>query len=359
LTLKCVKQPPRNVGLFALGGISIILNYDSTMSTLGSERRRKLFNRYACNLNLLISQGVLKGIVKQFEDTYICPICLDQFSIESLRQDSINPLTLEDVPPKSLGGKANILTCRRCNNSCGHHIDVHLTCRMEELDNSKFIPGTSFNANVEHNGILVQAKIIVDQYGKIEVRHAEKDNNPDRLTSFIDNIAPNDIINLIYRNKRTDLHKMQLALLKIAFLLTFEKYGYAFILDSVYNDIRRQLLNPESPIYPVSFWFQQKFPKHMWGVPFVVEPQRESILPIFALSTNCSTRIFAALIPLPIAQSLGEVSNLPNRVRELSRSGIKIDPMGPNTDYLTNLDAINKMMTWIDELRNKKCGANN
>lgn len=45
-------------------------------------------------------------------------------------EDSENPLTLEDAPPKSLGGKAHVLTCKECNNKAGQKIDYHLTERM-------------------------------------------------------------------------------------------------------------------------------------------------------------------------------------------------------------------------------------
>src|SRR5690348_1297897 len=124
--------------------------------TEGDKRRKNIFDRYSANLRLLIDNGILKGVTLNYDETYICPVCKEQFSIKSLDQKSKNPLTLEDAPPKSLGGKANVLTCKSCNNSCGQKIDYHLTERMRELDRSLFLPKSEFNAKFEHNGTMVQ-----------------------------------------------------------------------------------------------------------------------------------------------------------------------------------------------------------
>ena len=50
-----------------------------------------------------------------------CPICLSAFTRN--RTSAGRTVTLEHVPPKSLGGQARCLTCKRCNAAAGHAID--------------------------------------------------------------------------------------------------------------------------------------------------------------------------------------------------------------------------------------------
>lgn len=67
----------------------------------GEDKRQSIFNVHKNGLNLLIDNGFLTGD----KDLYLCPICLQP------RKDlnSDDTLTLEDAPPKSLGGSAD--TC--------------------------------------------------------------------------------------------------------------------------------------------------------------------------------------------------------------------------------------------------------
>ena len=49
---------------------------------------------------------------------YACPLCLGISS-------SLATFTFEDVPPRSVGGRPLVLTCRDCNSSSGHTCDWH------------------------------------------------------------------------------------------------------------------------------------------------------------------------------------------------------------------------------------------
>jgi hypothetical protein len=53
--------------------------------------------------------------------TYVCPICLTPFTVEALDDGR---LSVEDVPPKSVGGRELLLTCTRCNNTAGTKLDA-------------------------------------------------------------------------------------------------------------------------------------------------------------------------------------------------------------------------------------------
>ncbi len=95
-------------------------------TTKGEDKRQRIFVKYKNNLNLLVNNAFIKNEI----DVYICPMCLKVHQTINEK----DPLTLEDAPPKSLGGTANTLTCKSCNNTAGHKIDFHLTERLNEID---------------------------------------------------------------------------------------------------------------------------------------------------------------------------------------------------------------------------------
>ena len=113
------------------------------------DKRREIFNLYSQQWELLKNHNLLIGINQKYVGNYVCPICLRHFSPKDLDQSLPNPLTLEDAPPKSLGGKANTLTCKVCNNTTGSKIDSHLSVRLNELDQKRFLPNTEANVKVK------------------------------------------------------------------------------------------------------------------------------------------------------------------------------------------------------------------
>jgi hypothetical protein len=315
------------------------------------EKKRKIiFDRYAENLLFLKSEKVI-DIELKYAKTYICPICLNQFSESALDQTIENPLSLEDAPPKSLGGKANILTCKKCNNTCGHEIDKHLTERMQELDHHKFLPNIEFTAKFEINGNTIQGKISIDENGKLTAYHMDKNNNPIKLQDYIKTAKKDSIIDLKIDKKQVNPINLQIALLKTGYLLTFEKYGYSLILDNSYSRIREQLKNPLEIIYPLDFWFKAPLPKEVYGVPFIIEKGLEAICPIFPLKTKASEKVFVTIIPLTTKPIENVISVLKGRFKIQKQFPVKFDPMNGGIDYLTDLEAISKMKTWINNLK--------
>ncbi|MSV34464.1 MAG: hypothetical protein EXQ47_02535 [Bryobacterales bacterium] len=53
--------------------------------------------------------------------TYVCPICLNPFSVEALDDGR---LSKEHVPPQGVGGHELLLTCTSCNNMAGTKLDA-------------------------------------------------------------------------------------------------------------------------------------------------------------------------------------------------------------------------------------------
>jgi hypothetical protein len=312
----------------------------------GEIKRKRMFDVYSDNLKLLIHEGILTETNPKYESTYICPICLVHFGEVDLDQSLPNPLTLEDAPPKSLGGRAAVLTCKKCNNTCGSDVDYHLSQQMTEIDRREFRPGIEFDAHFEKDGRKIQGRVSVTIDGEIQVIHTRKNNHPQKLEDHVISTPKGSGVQILFKKSKVEPSKIQLALLKTGYLLTFAKYGYAFILDPIYDRIRKQLFEPDSLSYPLDFWFNAPFPKDVIGVPFVTEVGLESILCTFTLKTEFSERMFSTIIPLttkPIETVIGE---LRKRFAVESSFTASLDLM-KGTNYLSDIGAIRKMLGWI------------
>lgn len=264
----------------------------------GKTIRQILFVKYSNQLHRLVELK-LYDIDLKFEKTFICPICLKQFSENDLDTTLENYLTLEDSPPKSLGGKANTLTCKKCNNEFGHKIDFHLVEKLNELGVKSFLPNTGSKASISHNGIEVQGTLKVDVKGVMTITHLEKVNNPNKLKDYISKTGKDDIVVLQFPISRVDIKRFEIALLKSAYIMAFEQYGYALILNKAYDIVRKQLLNPDDEIYPDGFWSQQTvFTENIKGVHLIRTKGFEGFQAIFVLKTNVQNFGYGVYLPI-------------------------------------------------------------
>lgn len=265
--------------------------------TKPKNKRQIIFDVYSNQLKSLTQLG-LCNINLKFQNTYICPICFEQFSEVDLDTSSENFLTLEDAPPKSLGGKANTLTCRKCNNKFGHTIDFHLLETLNEFNVHSFLPNTGSKVFLTHKGTKVQGILKVDENGEITVKHLKKTNNPENLNKYIGKTRKDDIPDLEFPASRVEFKKFEIALLKSAYILAFEKYGYCLILSKTFDIVRNQLKNPSEDIYPTGFWTRQSvFNKSNSGVHLITTPEFEGFQAIFTLQTKAEVSGYGVYLP--------------------------------------------------------------
>ncbi|TRW25354.1 hypothetical protein FMM05_08605 [Flavobacterium zepuense] len=273
------------------------------------EKRHKIFNIYSKQLHSLVDNG-LSDIQLKFEKTYICPICYNQFSEADLDTSKESFLTLEDAPPKSLGGKANTLTCNKCNNEFGHTIDFHLAEYINEADIHAFLPNTGSRVKMTHKGIRVQGIVNVDADGKITITHIEKINNPKVLKDYVAKTGKDDIADLEFPASRVEFKKFEIALLKTAYILAFEKFGYPLILSKAFDIVRDQLRNPEKNIYSTGFWSRQSvFNKSIAGVLLIITPGFEGFQAIFVLATGASESGYGVYLPISYKTAISTIEN--------------------------------------------------
>jgi len=182
--------------------------------------------------------------------------------------------------------------------------------------------------------------------GEIQVFHTKRNNNPQKLEEHIVSTPKGSAVQILFKKSKVEPAKIQLALLKTGYLLMFAKYGYAFILDPIYDRVRKQLLKPNTISYPLDFWFNAPFPKEVIGVPFVTEPGLESILSTFTLKTEFSERMFSAIIPLTAKPIETIIRELRRRFAAENSFTASLDLMN-GANYLSDIGAIKKMLDWI------------
>jgi len=320
--------------------------------TQGDLDRKRIFDKYAGNLHLLYNEGLLPHLELTADPTYICPLCLGHFYQDDLDTSKPNHLTLEDVPPKSLGGKAKILTCRACNNTAGQAIDHHLRSRMVAMDNQQFLPGSSFPAKLVQDGKTTQGQITVERDRTIRVRQAYKHNRRETLDNFVEGISPskgNPLMDIQFYPTRADFKRMEVALLKIAYLMCFEKYGYVFITDPRYDVIRAQIKSPNADIYPTKAWFVGPFKENNVGCHFVTDQGMECIMAIFSLRT-LTTRIFGFIIPVKENPIIEVVAAFHARIALNTGNYANFYQFNHQDQYLSSLDNINAVRAFMENL---------
>jgi len=312
------------------------------------KKRDALFKKYADNLQLLVKNKLLKakGLDKY---VYICPVCLQLF--EQVNQPT-NPLTLEDAPPKSLGGKANILTCKNCNNVAGTEIDVHLSERLNELDERQLLPGTELKVKINIDGQSYAATLTVEHDGKMKIFHSKKNNNPVKLEKAMEQVTAGTVVDMDYLKSRVIPERIEYALLKTAYLLAFQYFGYSLMLDTCYDDVRKQIRHPEQQTYPSGFWFQPTYPKEMAGCYFITDTSLESLFIFFNVKTAQTERMFAVILPLPVRPVAAVIRQLAQRFEKEKEFELTLYPNTP-ADYLTKIENIKAMHQWIDARKPK------
>lgn len=303
----------------------------------GNQQRIKLYKLFSENLNSIRNEDFIQ-IEPDIPDSYICPLCTRQFTIIDLDQASNNCLTLEDVPPKSLGGKPLTLTCKECNNTAGSLLDEEL---RKKMITHEFLEGVT--------GAVVDAKIRMDEelsvYGTLSYRSSGGLNvhlyrNGPKAAPHKSQCIPRATEHLRDRNLQkvqfnTNSYKNQnaeVALLRIAYLIAFCTFGNGFLFNENLGLVREQIQRPDKEILPILGLIKDDLSKIIPGVYLITKPKEmQSFLIIFELTSNRTTK-HAVMLPGPCESGLSIYSL---RHREPGSSAIKYNAIRiPDKDYL-------------------------
>ena len=269
-----------------------------------------LFRKYKENLELLSEDPFYRSSNLQkmvTQDIVFCPLCFRSFTeAQVLRRDAGDHLTIDHIPPKSLGGTVQILTCFECNNTA-----------------SQFDRELQFFTHKPDSGIIsMRTKLKVGdlRFGATTIYDVAKKD----FTFLLSSEA--DLLKFIksQNGKAFDVEikdkskGVGVNLLKMAYLLAFNKLGYGIILHPQYNLIRRQVKEPYAKVLGHNGIFIFNVSESMPdGVFIVTEPSEfVSLLVRFPVKfKNGSIRRYSVFLPSP----LGDVVTFYNALRTVPK----------------------------------------
>lgn len=183
------------------------------------------------------------GVEFRMADAYICPLCQRIYAIAH------DALTLEHVPPESVGGKPILVTCKACNNSQGANIDVYLMNELEISHNLNHLNTIPQKSKIAFNGVEINGQTTFSKSEGFRFMISPDNNNPLEFERFMKEVRNakegyriNVKANITNHKRNSDL--ADIALLKSAYLMAFQELGYMYVLNPCTNVVREQILNP-------------------------------------------------------------------------------------------------------------------
>lgn len=187
------------------------------------------------------------GVEFRMADAYICPLCQHVYAIAH------EALTLEHVPPESVGGKPILVTCKACNNSQGADLDVYLMNELEISHNLSHLDTIPQKSRIAFNGIEINAQTTFSKSEGFKFMISPDNNNPIEFEGFMkearnakEGYEIKFTANITNRKRNVDL--ANIALLKSAYLMAFQELGYMYVLNPCTNKVREQILNPKQQL---------------------------------------------------------------------------------------------------------------
>lgn len=267
--------------------------------------KTSLFDKYSENLKYFLA---VKHDSKPI-DVYLCPLSMAGYSRSHLYGESENQLTVEHVPPKSMGGKPVCLLSKEVNSTMGHTMDKVL---LDQFIFRQFIRGGgSYPVHVDpkiqhHKFYRSQLRIKMhtsDERPMLEfdpgVKNFKKVKN-----SLLESVEmPKMTVKI--KEPKTDEDIRDAGYLRIAYLLAFEKLGYALIfnedgtINETYEKVRQQILNPDQSIIDKVPMFSS-YHQFDDGVYIISSPKKlRSLMVALTLSIEDSSEKIIVMLPLP------------------------------------------------------------
>lgn len=238
---------------------------------------------------------------------YVCPLCLKNFFGESKKGIIGNAeFSLDHLPPKSVGGEFQIITCKRCNNQAGEYeAELQKLIDFGSKPDKKYgsiFPkmmvknketGETFHAIVQHTPCNTS----------ISFNEDAKKHNKD-LKEFLTKLHSGKLKSVELFVPSPDLEKTAKAILKSAYLLCFAWWGYEFAFSKNAKMIR-QVLNDEIK-YPTrvpTIWRRSKDASIPQGISMLSKDgKREAFVVSFRVKGNNEDFMASTLIPNPTAE---------------------------------------------------------
>lgn len=215
--------------------------------------RLRLFDVGAPTLRRALERQGRDGLLPAGEDFYACPCCLEALPREAA---IAGWLSEEHVPPKGLGGKRLVLTCRACNNTSGHAFDTHAVTRSWADHFAHGKPGRTLPATFCANGIPLRGTAQRTDDGSIHVSANPRQNDPKTqatllkvLHEYVDQKDSHPRVSFTVHTYFDEAHA-RYSWIRSAYLAAFAGLGWSYILRPVMQPIRDQLASPDDASLP-------------------------------------------------------------------------------------------------------------
>ena len=190
---------------------------------------------------------------------YICPLCLDNYILLiSTGVFATCEFSLDHFPPKSVGGRSKILTCKKCNNEAGALYESELQKKMEYAAMNVNTQGSYKDTSTQITGIVGNYTSLFKKIeeGKFFLDFPEKlKKKAPFLKEWIDSGSKSRDWELKLKINWPNDKKVAKSLLKAAYLICFVHWGYDFAFHSNASNLLNLLNdNDKDPINLIPFW---------------------------------------------------------------------------------------------------------
>jgi hypothetical protein len=173
---------------------------------------------------------------------YVCPLCVHAFP-------SIDDLTFEHAPPKSLGGREVCLTCRTCNNNAGSGVDKELRKAHDHREWRRGV-GPPLRAGFEVKGKTVRVDVQRTPE-MVRIIGLPKQNNP-AVAAAHENALREELdqgkATIFFHFGTFDDRRAQVALLRSAYVVAYAALGCTYVMRRELDLVRRQISLPDARI---------------------------------------------------------------------------------------------------------------
>lgn len=208
------------------------------------ERRRRWFD---------MGVQAITAVVPDAPQLYVCPCCLAPFGRDAIADGR---LTVEHVPPESLGGRPLVLTCEVCNSTAGHRLDADAERAEAHLD---FMCGTSsrpLRGTVRAAGTALVGEVQATPDGilLLGVPKANHPNRPREVIDAIDGLLATDTTGLTIgftSGERWNQRSALMSWVRAAYLVGFALLGYSYICRPEFEQLRAALADSSTRLAPL------------------------------------------------------------------------------------------------------------
>lgn len=305
-------------------------------------QRLGLYEIFSKNLDSIKKETFIQ-LEPDIPNSYICPLCIRCFGKNALDQVHPNCLTLEDVPPKKLGGKPFTLTCKKCNNTTGSLLDAQLNKKIVGDEFHSGFPKAVIDAKLQlNNDLCISATLSNREGGGLNFHMFKngpnaKKNKGKSIPRVRNHIKKNGIQKF---NCNLQFHKKnhpEIALLRVAYLLAFSTFGNGFLFNSNLEIIREQIKKPKEEILPNFGVINADFSDFHSGIYIINKPlELRSYLVIFELKTTNRTTKHGVMLPGPSTPNIS-IYNFAKKISSNQNIQFTATPI-PEQNYLQNQD---------------------